>query len=488
VRHSESGERPTTDGTDGENTDGSGGETTDGTDGGSLSTAQLDRPAPTAARPSAGTLNRVTRLRRTSPGRLQLLLAGLVTLGLLTGLVAGLTAAAAATGTDDLGHRAQPLLVESETIYSALADADTTAAQAFLAGGLEPVELTRRYEDKLDEASTALTSAARRTPETGASADAIRQLSADVSRYAALVASARANNRQGLPIGAAYLSSASKLSRESLQPQAQALFQAAQREVDDGYGDARSSWWTALLVLLLLALLTALVLAQRYLSRSTRRTFNVPLLIATAVTLVLALGAGGMLISQRAHLSEADTEGSWPVALLAETKIAALRERGDEALMLAARASEGDEKLPLETRAAAGDLEADFDLTTQRLDELLADAGEVMPGGTAGSAVRSATAAHRTYVGAHDQVRKLDNDGNYDGAVALAVGRPTTTTFNGFTSDIDRALQDRKAVFSDEIGAAGRGLSLLAVLGPLLALLVCGLAFAGIRARLEEYR
>ena len=81
----------------------------------------------------------------------------------------------------------------------------------------------------------ALTSAARRTPETGRSADAIRRLSADVSRYSALVASARANNRQGLPIGAAYLSSASTLSRESLQPQAQALFQAAQSEVDDGY-------------------------------------------------------------------------------------------------------------------------------------------------------------------------------------------------------------------------------------------------------------
>jgi hypothetical protein len=453
-----------------------------------LSTAQLDRPAPTVAAQSTGALRRVARLRRSSPGRLQLLLAVLVTLGLLTGLVAGLTAAAAATGTDDLGNRAQPLLVEAETIYSGLADADATAAQAFLAGGLEPVGLTRRYEDKLNQATTALTAAARRTPESGASADAIRQLSADIPRYAALVASARANNRQGLPVGAAYLSSASKLSRDSLQPQAQALFRAAQREVDDGYGDARSSWWTALLVILLLALLTALVLAQRYLSRSTHRTFNLPLLVATAVTLVLALGAGGMLLSQRVHLSEADSEGSWPVALLAETRIAALRERGDEALMLAARASEGDQKQSLEERAAAGDLEADFDLTTQRLDELLADAGEIMPGGQAGSAVRSATDAHRDYVAAHDQVRKLDNSGDYDAAVALVVGVPTSDTFTGFTDDIGRALDDRKAVFSDEIGAAGRGLIVLTVLGPLLALLVCGLAFAGIRARLEEYR
>ncbi len=440
-----------------------------------MSTAQLDRPAPVVATRSGGVLHRVARLRRTSPGRLQLILAGLITLGLLTGLVTGLTAAAAATGTADLGNRAQPLLVEAEIIYSALADADTTAAQAFLAGGLEPVALTRRYEDDLDRATTALTSAARRTPETGASADAIRRLSTDVSRYAALVASARANNRQGLPIGAAYLSTASKLSRESLQPQAQALFRAAQREVDDGYADARSSWWTALLVVLLLGLLTALVLVQRYLSRSTHRTFNLPLLVATAVTLVLILGVGGVLISQRAHLSEADTEGSWPVALLAETRIAALRERGDEALTLAARAGEGA-------------LETDFDETTARLNDLLADAGEIMPAGDAGAGVRSATEAHRAYVSAHDQVRKLDNGGDYEGAVALAIGAPTSKTFTGLTDDIGRGLEDRKQVFSDEIGAAGRGLGLLTVLGPALALLICGLAVAGLRARLEEYR
>ena len=439
-----------------------------------MSTAQLDRTAPVAVDAPGGVLHRVGRLRHTSPGRLQLLLAVLLTLGLLTGLVAGLTAASASSGTADLGDRAQPLLVEAETIYSALADADTTAAQAFLAGGLEPTDLTRRYEADLERANTALTSAARRTPENGRSAEAIKRLSTDVSRYAALVASARANNRQGLPVGASYLSSASTLSRDSLQPQAQALFQAAQEEVGDGYGAARSSWWTALLVLLLLALLVALVLAQRYLSRSTHRTFNMPLVAATIVSALLVLVTGVVLAGQRAHLADADTDGSAPVALLAETRIAALRERGDEALTLAARSGEGP-------------LEAAFDATTTPLNRLLAEAGTAVDG-SAGRAVESATAQHLAYVNAHDQVRKLDNNGDYDGAVALAIGAPTSKTFTSLTNNIGRALEDRKDAFSAEIGAAGRGLGLLTVLGPLLALVVCGLAFAGIRARLEEYR
>jgi hypothetical protein len=436
-----------------------------------LSTAQLDRAAPAAADTRAGVLNRVGRLRHTSPGRLQLILAALVVLALLTGLVAGLTAASAASGTDDLRDRAQPLLVEAETIYSKLADADTTAAQAFLAGGLEPTALTDRYEDDLNQATTALTSAARRTPERGRSADAIRRLSADVTRYAGLVSSARANNRQGLPIGASYLAAASTLSRESLQPQAQALLQAARSEVDDGYRSARSSWWTALLVILLIVLLAALVRAQLHLSRTTRRTFNVPLVAATAVTAVLALAVGGMLIAQRAHLSNADTEGSRPVALLAEARIAALRERGDEALTLVARSGEGTPEPGKLT------LEQDFAATTGRLNDLLTDAG-----------VQDAIPGHLAYVSAHRQVRKLDNGGDYDGAVALAIGTRTTQTFTGLTAAIGEALDNRKDVFSDEIGHAGRGLGPLTVLGPLLALIVCGLAVAGLRARLEEYR
>ncbi|MEV6597547.1 hypothetical protein AB0M36_11855 [Actinoplanes sp. NPDC051346] len=433
-----------------------------------MSTAQLDRPESTVLPATSRVLRRVGQLRHTSPGRLRLILAALVVLGLLTGLVAGLTAASARAGTDDLEGRAQPLLVEAETVYSALADADTTAAQAFLAGGLEPAELTRRYEADLVRATTALTSAARRTPANGAAAAAIRTLSADIPRYAALVASARANNRQGLPVGAAYLSTASQLSRDSLQPHAQLLFRSAQAEVDDGYSRARSTAWTALLVVLLLALLVTLVLAQRHLSRTTRRTFNVPLVAATGGTLLLTLATATVLVGQRAHLSSAGEQGSRPVAMLAEARILALRERGDEALTLAARAGEGS-------------LETDFDETDRKLGALLDDLAREVD-------VEAAVRERGDYVIAHDKVRALDNGGNYEGAVKLAIGATTTRTFAGLTDGLGRALDGRKDVFTHEIAAAGQGLGLLTVLGPLLALAVCALAAAGIRARLEEYR
>jgi hypothetical protein len=432
-----------------------------------VSTVQLERPG----------LTRVAQLRHTTPGRLQLTLFGLLALGLLTGLLVFVTANQTRSGTDDLGDRAQPLLVEAETIYSALADADTTAAQAFLAGGLEPADLTRQYEDDLTRVSTALTAAARRTPEGSEPAESVRALSTGVTRYAALVAAARANNRQGMPVGSAYLSQASALNRETLQPQAQALFRIAEQEMDRGYGSAKSTTFVVLYALLLICLAIALIHTQVQLSRSTKRTFNIPLACATALTLLLGLISTGVLVAQRNHLGDADSEGSTPVALLAQARIFALRERGDEALALAARGN-------------GAQYEQDFDTASQRLsgpNGLLAVAAGAVDG-PAGQWVRSAMQKHDIYVGIHEEVRAKDDSGDHDGAVDLAIGADTSATFRGLTDDIGRALEDRKNAFDREIDAAGRGLGSLTVLGPLLALAVCALAILGLRPRLEEYR
>lgn len=415
-----------------------------------------------------GPLRLVAGLRRTSPGRLQLLLSALLVLGVLAGLVAGLTARSARAGTDDLGNRAQPLLVQAETIYSALADADTTAAQAFLAGGLEPVALTRRYEDDLSRATTALTVAARLTPDGSKSAEAVAALSSGVEQYSALVATARADNRQGLPVGSSYLSAASQLNRDTLLTQAQTLFGIAQSEVSDGYGNARSILWVILFALLIVLLLAGLFLAQRYLSRTTHRTFNMPLLAATGLTVLLALGASGVLISQNVHLHRAGEQGSTPAAELAEARILALRERGDEALELAAHGS-------------GSTYETDF-VAAQK--QLTAADGPLSSDYLANEAV----IAHQTYLNQHKQVRQLDDGGDYDGAVRVAIGPDTTKAFDTVTAGIGKALDERKAAFNDEIDSAGNGLGLLTVLGPLVALAVCALAFVGIRARLEEYR
>ncbi|MEU4692829.1 hypothetical protein [Actinoplanes sp. NPDC023714] len=425
-----------------------------------------------AQRPAAGgrgVLRRVGQLRRTSPGRLQLLLVLLIVLGALTGLVAGVTAQSAAGGTADLRDRTQPLLAEAETIYSSLAEADTIAAQAFLAGGLEPKELTDRYEARLAQATTALTSASRRTPEGSEATEAVHALAAGTTRYAALVATARAANRQGLPVGASYLATASELNQQTLQPQAQQLFQFAAREVDAGYEEARASWWLIILLVLVVGLTVALIGTQLYLSRATRRTFNVPLVAATGLMALLVASTGVLFTLQRGNLADAGEHGSAPIATLAERRILALRERAAEALTLAARAGSGPHEI------AFSDARSRMTFDEPELES-------VWP------LMSDATDQHNAYVALHQRVRDLDDAGDYDGAVRLAVSPEANETFDALTSTLDAALDDRRKVFDDEITAAGKGLGALTVLAPLLALAVCVLAALGLRARLEEYR
>jgi hypothetical protein len=414
-------------------------------------------------------LTRLSGMRHTSPGRLQLLLAILLVLAGLTGLTAGLAARSANVGTSDLRDRAQPLLAEAEIIYSSLADADTTAAQAFITGGLEPPGLTRRYDEKMAATATALTSAARRVPAEGRAAEAIRSISTGLGDYTALVATARAMNRQGRPVGASYLATASELNRNTLQPQAEILFDEARSEAQSTYDDARSTGWLMSVLTLVVILGAVLVWAQAYLSRTTRRTFNVPLLIATGLTLLMALIGTGVLAHQWTRLADADREGSAALEELAQRRILVLRERADEALTLAARSGHGP-------------LEEDF----KKLQERVSFSGKDLD--AVGALMGTAQQRHDEYLDLHRRIRELDDGGKYEDAVKLAVSEESARTFDGLTAVLDEAMADRRAAFDDRIRSAGRGLGLLTVLGPLLALAVGVFAASGLRARLEEYR
>jgi hypothetical protein len=446
-------------------------------------------PAPQATEQSTGAVPaaeparlwaRLRRHRETTPGTLQSLLVLLIVLAVVAGGAVALAARSAASGTAEVGQRIEPLLVDAESIYSSLADADATAAQAFLAGGLEPPALTRRYTEDLRRANTALTEAARRAPDGGGTAHTIGILSAGVSQYAGLVATARANNRQGYPVGASYLSAASRLNRDTLLPQARALLDSARRELAGGYTAARSNGLTAVAVLALLALLAGLLWTQRYLTRLTRRSINVPLAAATVLTLGLALAAGTVLGLQRSHLTAADTRGSAPVGTVAQARIEALRERGDEGLTLAARGGDGP-------------YEVDFATASARLGGLLVQVRAQLsasgsPTAREATAAREASAGHQAYLARHAEIRALDRNGDYARAVTTSIGPDTTRIFESVTGALGRILDAKKATFGSEITRAGRGLGLLGVLGPVLALLAAALAATGIRARLEEYR
>src|SRR5690606_13464074 len=129
-------------------------------------------------------------------GRLSLIMAGLVLLGLVAGGAGVLSVRERAALVKRVTATSGPLAVAAQDLYRALSDADATAAAAFLSGGLEPAAQRSRYEADVATAATALTRIAGGVTE-GRAVAATGRIAAGLPIYTGLVETARALNRQG---------------------------------------------------------------------------------------------------------------------------------------------------------------------------------------------------------------------------------------------------------------------------------------------------
>jgi hypothetical protein len=417
---------------------------------------------------------------RSTPGRLRLLLALIVGLALVTGVIATVTAGRALTGTDQVVDETAPLLGNAEAIFTSIADADATAAQAFLSGGLEPTPLVLRYQADIARAAEQLAQAAGHAGEAGPAADAVRRLNVLLPQYTGLIQAARANNRQNNSVGIAYLLTAGELARgvpadpttgtaakDGLLIAAQDLFTAEQQRLDGDYASARATGWLVVTGLLTIALLGALGYVQAFLTRRMHRLVNLGLAGATVVVVAVAVLSLALVAVQHSQLSEAKRVGSDPLVAAANARIAVLTQRGAESLTLAAH------------QGSAGDSEQRF-----REQTALLLGTDDRPGLLSGT---PAEALERQYLQTHDQVRSQDDGTDYRGAVTTALG-PGGTAFAALDDELSRRVGAAQDTFSAAAAGARTGLLVLLFVIPLGAIAVCVLSVIGVRERLEEYR
>jgi hypothetical protein len=413
---------------------------------------------------------------RSSPGRLAQLMLGLAVLGLVAGLSATVGTSQRAGLVDAVGRQSGPLAVQAQALYHALSDADATAASAFLSNGVEPPALRDRYRADIAAASAALAA----VTEGGASdRAAVELISAQLPVYTGIVDTARADNRLGLPLGAAYLREASGLMRQQLLPAAERLYRT---ETDllraDRSGGGEFPW---LAVPLLVLTLVGLALAQRHLLRRTNRLVNLGLAAASLAALVMLVWTGWSWLIVHDHLDKADRAGSAQVDLLAQARIAALQARADEALTLVARGS-------------GADFEKDFGAAMTRLagpdgnDGLLKRARDRA---SDPAVIDAALSDARAWGAAHQKVRGLDDGGNYPDAVKLAIGDEpagAAAAFSKLDADLNKDITAASGVFDREAAAAGGGFAgAVPGLAVLTLFLAAGVVY-GLGRRIAEYR
>jgi hypothetical protein len=407
------------------------------------------------------------RLAGGTPGRLRLLTVS------VTAMVAVLIAATAGMvlhrqtiiGTSQ--NVTEPVLVDAQTTYTALSDADTTAAGGLLAGPVEPAALKSRYQRDIATAEAAVTDAAQRTQDDLVLGRSLRTVSVGVPFYTALVERAQTNNRLGYPVAAAYLGEASNYLRTGLLPAANRTY-VAELAALRGEQATAAAWSPGLLSLVvLLALGALLVAAQVWVRRRFHRTFNLGLLAATALLLVVGAWAVGALVEQTRAVQAAGASGTAPLADLTRARLLALQARADDELTLVSRDS-----VPA--------YQADFTVQWPRLVSLLASRH-------LDQAVLDAAALYTS----HLQVRESATAGQYQEAILRASGG-TDTDLPAAAARLDTDLAAGVAAAQDQFDSAtSRARESLYGLA-FGVVLLCGLvwvcALLGLRARLREYR
>jgi hypothetical protein len=438
---------------------------------------------PTAAVRQAfqGLLGWIRERLTTTPGRLTLTSVAVVVGALVLGAVALTAEQAREHAANAVASQTEPVLLGAVKLYASLSQADATATTTFLAGGLEPPGRRALYVGDIATATALLATLGRQSGASAGTQQAVATITEQLPVYTGLIEAARANNRQGFPVGAAYQRKASGLLSARILPAAGRLYETAATRLNDDYRAGVAGPPLFAFGVAVAGALVLLILLQLHLAGVTRRILNVPMLAASVVLAGLAVWGLLGLIGEQNALAGAQRDGSDSVELLSATQILASRAQADESLALVAR---------------GGDTQAfnDFDAVMRALapagggglvDAVTAQAGRT---GTAraNKVLPTTLAAYRVR---HGQILQQLNRGRFSKAVDLEV-REATGSFSADRlsrnlNDQIGAAQSRFLSDAEDAGTAVRGLT---VGIPLLSALAALLTLVGLRQRINEFR
>jgi hypothetical protein len=308
-------------------------------------------------------------------------------------------------------------------------------------------------------------------------------LSADLPIYSGEIETARADNRQGFPLGAAYLREASGLMRSTLLPAADDMYGAENTSLTATSAQATGLPLVIVTFVIGLGILIVLFLTSRWLDRRMKRVLNPGLLLAGAATIIALAWLGVAYTGARSDLLTAQSRGSAPVEALARADITALQAHANESLTLIDNGSDN------------GSYQAAY-LRQQRAlgpgsGTLLTLAETAAKGSQAAGGATAAVGDAQSWYAAHARLRSLDDNANHAAAVGSALGSGPTdagTAFAKLSADFATGIAAGQATFDANASAGADAFTGLEP-GVIAAALVMAAGCAwGLSRRLAEYR
>jgi hypothetical protein len=430
------------------------------------------RPAPPE---SAGVRSQARSWARTTPGWLRLTSIAVAVLIALTILAAELVTASRQAAARRAQVATAHALIDAQTIYTSLSAADTAAAESFLPTVTNRADLETLFHNEMALAATSLASATQHAGSGSDVAAQIHALSIRIPIYTAIVATARANDRAGQPVGTAYLSEANNLMATSLLPAAEKLYRSAHQRLESDYRAATNPWPFVLVLWLFFVTVIALLMLQWRLSLRFNRTLNPAMVGATVLVLGAALWFGFALHGENGQITIARRDGSNPITAFTEARILAQRLRADD-------------ELTLVTRDAVASYQPDYDQKVAALTNLV---GRTYPAGYAYQPLRDAASELAPISRSHDTIRAYDAAGkllqaNQEAAGGAADELPAR--FDRFDANLASAVAVTQANFSATTAAATDDLAGIFLGLAALGLVAIALVLWGAQQRIEEYR
>ncbi|AVH58710.1 MULTISPECIES: hypothetical protein [Streptomyces] len=455
---------------------------------GQFTAPQTDPATPERRTAWAEGVDRLRAAATTEPGRLRIIGAVLALLVVAFGAVTAWQMTERSAAADDVLHSSQPLSASAADIYRSLADANTAASSAFLAGGQETKVSRDRYEKDIKTAAEKLITAANSSEPGSPSAETISKLNRLLPEYKGLIERARANNRQGYPLGGAYLRYANEKMQKEMLPAAQDLYERENQRLSADYADAKPYPWAAIGLGVLA--LGGLVWAQRRNYRRTNRVLNQGMVAASAASAVVLLWLVVGHSVARAGLNESYDHGVRSLNVLHDARIASLNARGNENLTLVSRGAETRTLADGTTTVDAFDYDFQQDMKT--LTKGLALAADLADDKVGENPVQAATGNMKVWKSRHNEARAADDAGDYQGALDKVIGsrsdKPTGECFDGVDKNLALALTHEESEFKQAAGDGRDAMTGLPLGAAVLAVLAASGALLGIGRRLSEYR
>jgi hypothetical protein len=415
-----------------------------------------DAPAASARRPTPQVL-------RTYAVALSVLLTA------LTAVAAGLVLAR-----EDAVHRSgtvtEPLLVDAQTLYVALSDADTTAAGALLPGRIAPPHLLTRYRQDVATAAAAVDAARSLAGDDPALTGPLRTLAVGLPFYTATVDRAAAENRMGFPVAGAYQGEASTYMHATLLPAAQTVYSQELAELSSAQRSASRGWPVGLAASLLVATVVVLVVAQLWVRRRFHRSVNVGLAVATVAVLVGACWLTVALRDESRALDQVAADGTAPLTAYSQARIDML-------------AADADDELTLLTHESVPAYQADYAKVWARFTASVQSFRDTRLSDDRGA-----------LEDVHRQIRAMVASNGYPRAIALATDPDGTLVASlpqasaELDADLSAGVATAEHRFTTAIGDAAHSLRGLAFVVALLGLAAWLSLMLGLRPRMREFR